>query len=84
MANIYEIASYLEAGLTVIGYDVERRIGFTPDHIFICAESTGRRHASIMVSNRLTYDVFNSDQFYFVTSLEDADRFIRDFNSVNS
>ncbi len=79
MANIYEIASYLEAGLTIKGYDVERRIGLVTNSILICAENSEQQHINIRISSRLIFDPFNTDSFYFVSSFEDAERLMSGF-----
>ena len=84
MENIYKIASFLETGLLVKGYEVNRRKGVTPDSLFISAESYGTRFANIRIADKKAHNFYNFGPFYFITSMEKAERFLREFNSVNS
>jgi hypothetical protein len=83
MANIFEIASYLEASLKAKGFYVERKVGPNTESILICAKKKKKQHFNIKISWRLIFDSFNTDPFYFVSSFEDADRFIRNFKAVS-
>jgi hypothetical protein len=85
MANIHQIASYLEAVLTIRGFDVDKRVrSSTPDSIFMSAMRKGKIQGTVKVTSQLNHDCFSFGPIYFVTNMETADRFLLDFCPAKS
>ena len=85
MADIQQIASYLEAVLTIRGFDVDTRVrASTPDSIFMSAQRNGKIQGTVKVTSELTHDCFNFGPIYFVTCMQTADRFLSDFCPAKS
>lgn len=84
MAHIFEIASYLEAVIIIKGYNVNRRNAPCPGMVVLNVQKNEELLTTLIVDKQCTSEYFNEESFFFIRSLEDAERFIENFDAIIS